>query len=98
MNDAAPKETAKIQAVVIDKNLDRERQCAYNFTFENGRIAIDDIFIDNEGKMVANLLKKEYLFLPGYSKSITKEDIIVTGMGILSKAGEFYLKRVRLKS
>lgn len=51
-----------------------------------------------ERKMLGNLLKKDYLFLPAYSQSITKEDIIVTGVGILSKAGEFYLKKVKIKS
>jgi len=50
-NYTLPKETAKIQVVVFDKNLDLKKQQAYKFTFQNERIALEDIFIDNAGKI-----------------------------------------------
>lgn len=50
-NYTGPKETAKIQAVVFDKDLEQERQCNYTFTFKNERLAIEDILIDNTSKI-----------------------------------------------
>ena len=49
-------------------------------------------------KMLKKLLKKDYLFLPMFCQSTTKEEIIIIGTGILANVGKLYLKKVKIKA
>ncbi len=50
-NFHSPTETAKISTKIFDKNLTIEKQQDYNFTFQNERLAIEEILIDNHSKI-----------------------------------------------
>ncbi len=50
-NYNTPKEKAKIQANIFNKDLVVESQINYNFDFENQRIAIEDVLIDDNSNI-----------------------------------------------
>lgn len=50
-----------------------------------------------ERKMLRSLLKKDYLFMPAFCQKTTEAEVIIVGSGILTKAGKFLLKKVKIK-
>ena len=90
-NYTSPKEIAKIHAIVFNKTLTVEKQHDYNFTFQNERIAFENILVDNRSKIyiAGNNYKGE---LGGITKH-SKIDHFVIGLFPEEKAQFWLIKK-----